>query len=53
MPSKEELLEDIEERDEVLDDIRSVLDDPELTPFQKLKEIEDALAEEEEDETEE
>ena len=54
MPSKEDLVETIEEQDEILDGLRDILDDPELTPFEKLKEIEDALAEEEEgDEPEE
>ncbi len=49
--TKEDLEEELEDRDEVLSDIRDILDDPDFSPFERLKQIEEAISEwEDEDE---
>ncbi len=47
----EDLEEALEHRDEILSDILDILDDPDFSPFERLKQIEEAISEwEDEDE---
>ncbi len=49
--TKADVEDELEDREEVLSDIRDILDDPDLSPFERLKQIEEAISEwEDEDE---
>ncbi len=43
--TKEDAEDELEDREEVLSDIRDILDDPDFSPFERLKQIEEAILE--------
>ncbi len=48
--TKEDVEDELEDREEVLSDIRDILDDPDFSPFERLKQIEEAISEWEDEE---
>ena len=43
--TKEDVEEELEDREETLEAISGVLDDPDLSPFERLKQIEEIVSE--------
>ncbi len=43
--TKEDVENELEDREEVLSDIRDILDDPDFSPFERLNQIEQAILE--------